>query len=170
MNFLSVPAALPAINHARELLAERGMGVLGAWALLNLVVSGYYVARTDIRTETHHFHLMNVGWNVVNALLAVWGILRAHPQQVAGLTLPASLDAQFAFEKLLLFNAGLDVAYLCLGSWLRARAAHSAAARPERLAGFGRSLWVQGGFLLLFDVGLYLLYHRYAAELLALVP
>ncbi|TGE09752.1 DUF6992 family protein [Hymenobacter fodinae] len=157
---------LPAINQARELLAERGMAVLGSWALLNLLVSGYMVKQTDARTETHHFHLMNVGWNAVNALLAVWGILRAHPASVAGLTLAESLTAQFQFEKILLFNAGLDVAYVCVGSWLRARAHAVGAVRPERLLGFGRSLWVQGTFLFLFDVGFYLLYHRWAGELL----
>ncbi|GGG27423.1 DUF6992 family protein [Hymenobacter glacieicola] len=169
MILLAATAALPAINQARELLAERGMAVLGTWALLNLVVSGYHVSRTDTRSEAHHFHLMNVAWNVVNALLAVWGILQAHPQQVADLTLPNSLSAQFGFEKILLFNAGLDVAYLCCGSWLRARSAAANAIRPERLAGFGRSLWLQGGFLLLFDTGFYFIYHQYAADLLRLL-
>ncbi|TGD81608.1 DUF6992 family protein [Hymenobacter wooponensis] len=157
---------LPAINQARELLAERGMAALGTWALLNLLVSGYFVKQADARTEAHHFHLMNVGWNMINALLAVWGILQANPAHVAGLTLSESLTAQFNFEKILLFNAGLDVAYVCVGSWLRARAGTSAATRPERLLGYGRSLWVQGGFLFLFDVSFYLIYHRWANELL----
>lgn len=165
---VSAPAALPAINMARELLAERGMGLLGAWALLNLLVSGYHVTRTDTRTEPHYFHQMNIGWGLVNVLLAVWGLVQAHPNQVAGLTLSDSLTAQFTFEKILLLNAGLDVAYVCTGSWLRARAA-TTAHKPERLRGFGRALWVQGGFLLLFDVGFYLLYHRYAALLLQYV-
>ncbi|MBD2714147.1 hypothetical protein KBK19_03760 [Microvirga sp. STR05] len=169
--FLSLPAAavLPALNAARELLAERGMGVLGTWALLTLLVSGYYVTRTDTRTEPHYFHQMNIGWGVVNALLAVWGLVQAHPNQVAGLTLTDSLTAQFNFEKVLLLNVGLDAAYICTGSWLRARAG-TAALKPERLRGFGRSLWVQGGFLLLFDAGFYVVYHRYAALLLQLVP
>ncbi|TGE27403.1 DUF6992 family protein [Hymenobacter metallicola] len=159
---------LPALNQSRELLAERGMAVLGAWALLNLVVSGYYVARTDARSASHYFHQMNVGWNFVNAILAVVGMLRAHPYQVAGLTLAASLTAQFDFEKLLLLNVGLDVAYLVTGSWLRTRSL-TAERRPERLLGFGQSLWLQGGFLLFFDLGFYLLYHRFAAQLLGLV-
>jgi len=75
---------------------------------------------------------MNVGWNLVNAGLAVFGLLSAHPGQVAGLSLADSLTAQFNFEKILLLNAGLDVAYIATGSWLRARAA-SADRRPERL-------------------------------------
>lgn len=168
MILLQLPAALPALNHTRELLAERGMAVLGTWALLNLLLSGYYITRTDTRTERHHFHLMNVGWNFVNVLLAVWGILQARPNQVSTLSLAESLAAQFTFEKILLFNAGLDVAYLCVGSWLRARGA-TAPKRPERLLGFGRSMWLQGGFLLVFDVGFYLIYHGQAAALLALV-
>lgn len=145
------------------------MALLGTWALLNLVVSGYLAKRAELRSEDYYFHLMNIGWNMVNALLAVWGILRAHPAQVADMTLPESLADQFSFEKILLFNAGLDVAYVCIGSWLRARAAASPD-KPERLAGFGRSLWLQGGFLFLFDVGFYLVYHQYAAGLLALLP
>jgi hypothetical protein len=144
------------------------MGVLGAWALLNLLVSGYCVTGTDVREEARYFHLMNVGWGFVNAVLAVWGLLSAHPNQVAGLTLTDSLVAQFNFEKILLFNAGLDVAYICVGSWLRARGS-AEPHRPERLLGSGRSLWVQGAFLLFFDVGFYLVYHRYAGELLQLV-
>ncbi|WP_133271462.1 DUF6992 family protein [Hymenobacter radiodurans] len=160
--------ALPLLNRSREMLAERGMGVLGAWALLNLVVSGYFVMHTDKRTEWHYFHQMNVGWNMVNVALAVYGILNAHPNQVAGMTLADSLTAQFNFEKILLFNAGLDVAYVATGSWLRARAL-STDRRPERLVGFGRSLWVQGAFLLGFDVCFYFIYHQFASQLLALL-
>lgn len=145
------------------------MAVLGTWALLNLLVSGYLAKRADPRSESYYFHLMNIGWNMVNTVLAVWGILRAHPAQVADMTLPESLAAQFDFEKILLLYAGLDVAYVCIGSWLRAHAA-SASERPERLAGFGRSLWLQGGFLLLFDVGFYVVYHQYASGLLNLLP
>ncbi|GGE99891.1 DUF6992 family protein [Hymenobacter cavernae] len=159
---------LAAINQSRELLLEHGMGALGAWALLNLLVSGYFVAHTDKRTELHYFHQMNVGWNFVNALLAVAGVLRAHPNHVEGMDLATSLTDQFTTEKILLFNAGLDVAYLACGSWLRARAA-SSQQLPERLLGFGRSLWLQGGFLFLFDLGFYLRYHSFAAELLNLL-
>ncbi|MBC6697262.1 DUF6992 family protein [Hymenobacter puniceus] len=166
-SLLVTPSTLDALNHARELLAERGMGVLGAWALLNLLVSGYHVLHADPRTEARYVHLMNVGWAFVNTALAVWGLLRANPNHIAGLPLADSLAAQFTFEKILLFNAGLDVAYICCGSWLRARAATTTP--PEKLLGYGRSLWLQGGFLLLFDLGFYLIYHRYADELLALV-
>ncbi|SDY43647.1 DUF6992 family protein [Hymenobacter psychrophilus] len=154
---------LPAINQARELMAEHGMGLLGVWALLNLVISGYHVSRTDARTAAHHFHFMNVAWNMVNTLLAVWGILRAQPQGVAGLSLADSLAAQQSFEHLLLINAALDVGYVLIGLWLHRRA--PAAERPERLHGYARSLWLQGGFLLCFDLTFYFAYHQFAAQL-----
>lgn len=163
-------ATLDTINQQRELLAQQGMGLLGVWALLNLLLSGWLVARTSPRLARHHFHLMNVAWGAINAVLAVWGIIHAEPLRAAGRTLAASLQAQFDLEKLLLLNAGLDVAYLAAGAWLRARAAAATAEqRPERLLGYGQAVLLQGGFLLLFDAGLYLLYHRFAAALLALV-
>lgn len=159
-------AALPTLNQARELLVERAMSVLGAWALLNLLFSGYHVARTDPRTVGYHFHLLNVGWNVVNALLAVVGLLRAHPADVATMTLGESIVTQTNYENLLLVSVVLDVAYIGLGSWLRARA--DTATLPVRWLGFGYSLWLQGGFLLLFDAGFYGAYHQFAASLLQL--
>ncbi|RTQ49751.1 hypothetical protein EJV47_13140 [Hymenobacter gummosus] len=163
--------ALDALNQQRELLAQQGMGVLGAWALLNLLLSGWLVTRTPRQLARHHFHQMNIGWGAINAGLATWGLIQAQPLHAAGFTLAASLQAQFDFEKLLLVNAGLDVAYLVVGAWLRARAAAALdpEQRPERLLGFGQSVAVQGAFLLAFDAGLYLLYHRFAAQLLALV-
>jgi hypothetical protein len=164
----ALTAALDALNARRELLAQQGMGVLGVWALLNLLLSGWLVMRTDRRGTRHYFHQMNVGWGAVNAALATWGIIQARPLRAAGFSLAASLQAQFDFEKLLLVNAGLDVAYLMVGAWLRARAA-ATEEQPERLQGFGQSVTLQGAFLLAFDLGLYLLYHRFAAELLALV-
>ena len=91
--------------------------------------------------------------------------VQAHPQQVAGLTLTESLAAQARTEQILLVNAALDVGYVLLGLWLRQRA--GSATRPERLMGFGRSVILQGTFLAVFDAGLYLVYHPYAARLLA---
>ena len=164
----SLLSDLASFNYARELFVQQAMGALGAWALLNLLVSGYHVTRADPRTDAYYFHQMNVAWNVVNALLAAWGLLHASPRTAAGFTLAESQAAQLSLERLLLINAGLDLLYLGLGSWLRARAAGGSSRRPERLRGFGSSLWLQGGFLLLFDTGLYLLYHQYAAPLAAL--
>lgn len=144
---------------ARELLLGRGLAVLSAWALLNLVGSGYCLARSDRRHEPFHFHGMNVGWGLVNAGLAAWGILQLHFVAPTGLTVTELFQTQLFNENLFLLNAGLDVAYIMTGYYLRARALVPGQALPVRLLGFGRSLWVQGGFLLVFDAAMWGLVH-----------
>ena len=157
-----LPLALPAADVAalfmrREVLLGRGLAVLAAWVLLNLIGSGYYLARADRRQEEFHFHGMNVLWNLVNAGLAAWGILRLHFSPPVGLDVAELLSGQRYYQTLFAVNAGLDVLYLLVGSYLRGRAARPEQARPERLLGYGRALWVQGGFLLLFDGAIWVL-------------
>jgi len=145
------PAWLAAYQH-HEFLLGRGLGVLGAWAMLNLLVSGYMMPRTDAREWHHHFHLMNCGWGFVNAILAALGILRTHPgRPPLGLTEAGALASQLLTERIFLVNVGLDFGYLLLAFWLLNRATLPRVNRPERLYGFGRSIQLQGAFLLLFD-------------------
>ena len=145
------PAWLVAYQH-HELALGRGLSLLGVWALLNLALSGYQLPRTDRREWPHHFHLMNCLWAFINAILASVGILRTHP----GLPLPGFTASAAAADvnltsRIFLLNAGLDVGYLLVGLWLLTRAARPDATRPERLYGYGRSVQLQGAFLLLFD-------------------
>ena len=149
----AAPAAgwLAAYQH-RELLLGRGLGLLGSWALLNLIGSGYYLPRTDRRTVPHHFHFMNCCWGFINAVLAAIGILRTHPgAPPLGFSAAAAAHDQQQLVQIFGGNAVLDLGYLALGWWLVARAAQPAARAPARLLGYGRSIWVQGGFLLVFD-------------------
>ena len=60
---------------------------------------------------------------------------------------PARDQAHRRIRRLLLLNAALDIAYIALGSWLVATAAHDA-----WRAGAGWGVIVQGGFLLAFDL------------------
>jgi hypothetical protein len=140
-----------AVHQAREALLGRGLAVLAAWVLLNFLVSGHHLARADRRLPAYYFHGMNVGWALVNALLAFWGIYHLQPMAPAGLQLTGVVQAQLFNETLFALNAGLDVAYIAAGYYLQARAALPDEARPARLLGFGRSLRLQGGFLLVFD-------------------
>ncbi|MGI4870599.1 MAG: DUF6992 family protein [Janthinobacterium lividum] len=157
--FLTVPAAAApvaswlAAYQGREQLLGRGLAVLGTWALLNLIASGYLLPRTDPRHWLHHFHLMNCGWAFVNAIIATAGILRTHPgHPPAGFTPTGALGEQAFLVKVFFGNALLDAGYLLVGLWLLRRAAASTTRRPERLLGYGRSVQLQGAFLLLFDV------------------
>jgi len=154
------PAWLAAYQH-HELILGRGLSVLGAWALLNLCVSGYNLPRADRRTQDFHFHLMNCAWGFINAILAAVGILRTHPgHPPAGFTATAAgADAHFTGQ-VFLFNAILDIGYLLVALWLLNRASYPTAQRPERLAGYGRSVQLQGAFLLVFDVVMWWLLGR----------
>lgn len=143
----------------REVLLGRGLAVLTAWVLLNLVGSGYYLANSDRRHERFYFHGMNVGWGLVNAGLAAWGILQLHFVAPAGLVPAELLQSQLFNENLFLLNAGLDTAYIMTGYYLRTLALVPGQALPVRLLGFGRSLWVQGGFLLVFDATMWSILH-----------
>ncbi|MGI4740912.1 MAG: DUF6992 family protein [Janthinobacterium lividum] len=143
-----------ATYRTRELLLGQGLGLLGVWALLNLVGSGYLLPRTDRREAAHHFHFMNCCWGFVNAVLAAVGILRTHPgQPPTGFTAPDATHDQHLLVLIFQVNAVFDLGYLLVGWWLVARAArpNSNPFGPARLQGYGRSLWVQGGFLLVFD-------------------
>lgn len=145
----------------RELLLSQGLGLLGAWALLNLLVSGYQLPRTDQREWPHHFHFMNCCWAFINAILAAVGILRTHPgHPPVGLTAAGAAEAHGFVERVFLFNTILDVGYLLVGLWLLSRAAAPAARRPERLFGYGRSVQLQGAFLLVFDLVMWLVLRR----------
>jgi len=148
----AAPAWLAAYQH-HEMLLGRGLAILGAWALLNLTASGYQLPRVDRREWLHHFHLMNCAWAFVNAVLAAVGILRTHPgHPPAGFSPAAALADMHLTGQIFLFNAALDVGYLLVALWLLNRATYPSARRPERLYGYGRSVQLQGAFLLVFDV------------------
>lgn len=145
-------AWLAAYQH-HEFLLGRGLGLLGAWATLNLLTSGYFLPRTDAREWPHHFHLMNCGWGFVNAVLAALGILRTHPgRPPLGFTAADALASHTLTERIFLVNTGLDVGYVLLGLWLLRRAATPNARHPARLQGYGRSIQLQSAFLFIFDL------------------
>ena len=152
------------VNWNAELwnLQKNGMVVLGSWAAGNLLVSGYQMTQTT--GKTYHFHQMNVFWNVVNAGIAVSGYLGAM-NGATDLTGVELLSEYNSFSKILLFNTGLDVAYVMTGFYLKERS-KSSAKHPKRLAGYGNSLLLQGGFLFLFDLALVIINEQSINEML----
>ncbi|HZI11611.1 MAG TPA: hypothetical protein VE153_14615 [Myxococcus sp.] len=168
------PAAAP--PSAKEWLARHNaeavhlnrvaMGVLFGWAVLNLGtgVAGHFATEG----ETRAFFQANAAWNVVNLAIAGFGYHGQATAEPATWDLARSLAEGQRMEKLLLFNAGLDVGYLAFGAFLWERGLRK---DSERLRGWGKSLLVQGGFLLLFDGALWFLNARLNDGLTArLVP
>lgn len=158
--------SLESFNTNRLDLNKKGMIVLGTWALANLASSPILASRAE--GSRKYFHQMNGFWNTVNLTLAGVGYYTAATTDVSGLMLSETLQAQHSMEKILLFNAGLDLAYMAGGLYLQQRA-KTTAKNKERLKGFGQSLVLQGAFLFVFDVGFYLVQNNHSKQLLKFV-
>ena len=145
----------------RTCLDQRGLTVLGTWALGNLIVSGIAAGQTE--GPAHYFHQMNVGWGAINLVLAGAGYLGARRAAHQPATNRAeNVRAQLRTENLYLFNAGLDAAYLATGVYLLEKGANpTAPGSAARWRGYGQSLLLQGGFLLLFDGLQFAAHHRH---------
>lgn len=131
------------VKHRRD-----GMMVLGSWAVLNLT-SGLYL-RANRQGVDRSFHEMNALWNTVNLGIAGAGFLAAmrleQPESAAGL-----MQLQHDLDKVLLFNAGLDLAYIAAGFWMIERS-KTVGKQNDRWRGYGQSVILQGAALFAFDV------------------
>lgn len=146
-------------NEARQTRSTRAMGVLLGWSALNVGVGtvGYFT--TD--GSTRYFHQMNAAWNLVNAAIAGIGLTRSRSTDPAQFTPLETVEEDYRLQKVLLFNMGLNVAYMAGGAYLWERGLRT---DDERLRGYGPSIVAQGGFLLLFDSTFFWLQNRSASD------
>lgn len=138
----------------RAAIVRGGMVTLGSWAVANLAVGGVGWAVAEDPT-LRGFAEMSALWNTVNLGLALGGLATA--EETPSTLLPSYRESSGRLERVLLFNAGLDVGYMMLGAWLWDRGARgvgieSAAISSEQLTGWGQALVVQGAFLFVFDL------------------
>ncbi|MEM7370400.1 MAG: hypothetical protein AAF587_17455 [Bacteroidota bacterium] len=147
------------LNTNRLQLNKINMYVLGGWAVGNIALGG--VMRSQTTGTNKYFHEMNMFWNLVNLGLAGGGLYAAYTTDPAALDMWESIQQQDKLERILLFNLALNFTYLTAGGYLIERS-KNANNKPERLKGYGQSLILQGGFLLLFDATQYLMHHAQA--------
>lgn len=136
----------------QQRITKTGMLTLGSWAVGNFVVSG--LSLNQPKDDRYYFHQMNVLWNTVNVTLAGLGYWQA-TRLDTDVSLAKAVKSHHSLRRTLLFNAGLDVAYGAGGFYLLERAKNDAE-QADRWRGYGRSLILQGGFLLVFDAVMYL--------------
>lgn len=141
--------SLPDFNRAEQLHQERAMLVLGGWALANIALGASL--QGSRAGSDRYFHRMNGYWNLVNLGIAGFGYYAAQQLDPGGFDLATSINKHHGFQKMLLFNAGLDVGYVLGGLYLTERAKNRPDQR-DRLRGFGQSIMLQGGFLFAFDL------------------
>lgn len=141
-------------NSRREINRE-GMLVLGGWAVANIIAGS--IGNFSSSGESKYFWQFNALWNSVNLGIAVFGYLGNQPLSAESqISLTESLKDYSSLQNLLLLNAGLDLVYITTGLLLREKSKNSEK-NNSRLKGYGNSLLVQGGFLLLFDTALFLI-------------
>jgi len=156
---LSAPALANTPNIIQESFERRtqvnrvGMTILGAWAIGNILV-GTSLALAEVGDPA--FHQMNAMWNTVNLGLAAFSLIQARRAQPPS-TLAKEIQAQHSIEKILLFNAGLDVGYMATGLWLREM---NSGPWTQDLPGWGNALVLQGAFLFAFDLVLFAVHRR----------
>ena len=149
---------------SRNDITEKSMIVLGSWAVLNM--GSGFIAASQTQGETRYFWQMNAYWNLVNAGLAVMGYLRVRKAMARKYGLAENESDQLSMEKLYAFNLGLDLAYIATGFFLREKGANTVNIKShDQLTGYGTSIIVQGGFLLLMDGIVLSLHHRNSVRL-----
>jgi len=147
------------IAESRNRLTRNAMIVLGGWAVAN-ITSGFIIANST-NGEAKYVWRMNAYWNFINLGLAGLGYIGARKLMSRKYHYAANLEAQQAIEKLYVFNAGLDLAYIAGGFYLRERGNRET--DPDKInqfKGYGTSIIIQGGFLLVMDCVMYTLHHR----------
>ena len=140
-------------NTQRLQVNKIGMIVLGSWALGNMGTNAVLL-RNPGSAEQGHFYRMNIFWNVVNLALAVPGLRHSLITDPTTLNMVESVSEYHQMGKILMFNAGLDVAYIT-GGFLLKEMARTRESKRDIMRGYGRSLILQGSFLLAFDIVLF---------------
>jgi hypothetical protein len=151
---------LEAFAQRSHTIQRNGMIALGSWAAINAVGGGVLALTTAGAPRS--FALMSMGWGGVNGALA----LTAGTTEAPPADLEALLRRQRRLENLFLFNAGLDVGYMFAGLWMtRLADSRNSTGTQERLKGFGYSIVMQGAFLFVFDLVMFLIHHGHGQAL-----
>lgn len=124
---------------------QKAMLILGFWAVSNIIWGG--ISMRKAQGESKGFHEMNFYWNLVNLLIAGIGYWQAQ-QENLDLNIWQTIENQQSITKILWLNFGLDLGYIAGGFFLIERGLRKA---KIRLVGFGKSIVMQGLFLLVFD-------------------
>lgn len=146
-------------NQKRNEINQTGMKILGGWAIANIAVGsiGFYKTKGAAR----YFNQMNIFWNIINLGIATAGFYSAKTASEKQFNLNQSLAEQRKTERILLINAGLDLAYVAGGVYLNRRGISK---NSDRLHGYGNAVILQGAFLFLFDSAMFGLQHQHQTQ------
>ncbi len=131
------------------LILHKHVGVLGWWCFVN-AIAGLPVLFI-VKGFWWYFMLMSLSWAAINFAV----VLRMYEHTIMGRFTKGNVYKRFEVqrhvEKMLLFNVGLDTAYVFAGLYLHTLSRVPGIGYPELWAGFGWSVIIQGAFLLVHD-------------------
>lgn len=123
--------------------------VLFLWAVVNIFLS--IVSRKGKHPTgsiIYFYWEMNGLWNIVNMAIVLFStsLLLIYRDEVTN-----SPSIQSTIGIIVAINVAFDVGYICFGYWLKKGKKNRKKAPSSRQIGYGKSLIVQGLFLLCFD-------------------
>ena len=140
-----------------------GMYVLGTWAIANLASGAVGWHRGS--GSNKYFYQMNLFWNTVNLSIAGISLYSNLNTDISLLSPGEMIDKHTRVEHLYLINAGLDVAYVGTGFLLKHFSTKNSK-RADLLEGYGNSIILQGSFLFVFDIVMYLIQYSHRIQFL----
>jgi hypothetical protein len=136
------------------------MVVLGSWGAANLVYNSLSIKSSS--GSDQYFHRMNLIFGGVDLTLA--GASLFFSRHASGLSYGNTFKRQINVEKIFLFNAGLDVAYVVGGFYFKERKSGNIEIQ-DRNEGYGKGIILQGCALFLFDGTMYLIHQKHGKQL-----
>ncbi len=150
----------PYFYYQKSLAIQKlAMIILSSWAGFNFFTG--IVGNFKLTNESKYFFQMNAFWNVVNLGIALFGFFGIS-NSLIDIDSQNMLNELNIFDLILLINAELDILYILTGSFLLNKGVQKT---RSRFIGYGRSIILQGGFLFLFDMILYLIHQAYTKSL-----
>lgn len=163
-NVFAQQTILDSINQQREKQTLTGLKLLSGWSASNIIYGS--IARNNSTGSDKYFHEMNAIFNGVTLGISALGYFTA--KKSTSLNLAQSLKKQNQAERLFLFNAGLDLAYIAGGAYIKEKS-YNNLADADRLTGYGNSIMLQGAVLAVFDGVMYVLMRKNGKKLNAVI-
>ncbi len=147
-------------NEERVSITKNGMFVLGAWGTANIAVGAIGLASSH--GEAKYFYQMNLIWGATNLAIAAPTFFSLR-RKAKDYNLSETVKSQSAVEKTFFLNAGLDLVYMTAGAYCLQKANNDS--KHDLYRGYGKSLLLQGGGLLIFDVSMSIININHAKKL-----
>lgn len=126
---------------------QQSLLLLSSWSAANLVISPILSKNLySSSTRNDYFHEMNFNWNLLNAGIVGLGHFLVRKDSKKPWDINGLLAKKKKTQTSLLINMGLDVAYIISGLLIK-----NSKSNVSQNQGFGNSIMLQGGYLLLYD-------------------